>query len=72
MKKAAESYRAGRAKPSRTLAHRRNVNLPASTNASFLTDITVDDYGIYHVLDSEEAGCLPMTTVAISSTHLAQ
>ncbi len=30
-----------------------DVNLPAGTNASFLTDITVDDYGIYHVLDSE-------------------
>ncbi|HHT35985.1 MAG: YIP1 family protein [Candidatus Wallacebacter cryptica] len=30
-----------------------DVNLPPDTNSSFLTDITVNDYGIYHVLDSE-------------------
>jgi DNA-binding beta-propeller fold protein YncE len=30
-----------------------DIGLPADTNPSFLTDITVDDYGIYHVLDSE-------------------
>ncbi len=30
-----------------------DINLPSDVNASFLTDITVTDYGIYHVLDSE-------------------
>jgi DNA-binding beta-propeller fold protein YncE len=30
-----------------------DIGLPVDTNPSFLTDITVDGYGIYHVLDSE-------------------
>jgi len=29
-----------------------DINVPSGVGASFLTDITVDDYGIYHVLDS--------------------